>query len=124
MIHRGTNRRIVALLALFASLAVGVAPHRHAGIETFLEGTAGSGLTHEIICPNPTALHWHRDRIFGPDACLACLRHRLSTSHAILAASAPQLAAEAAPSNRPIPKANFEARLHANRGPPSSLLAI
>lgn len=71
---------VAALLLLAAQLALATSIHHHSS--NIFEGadpdeSASPREVHEIDCSQPTASHWHRDRVVEVDPCLACLRQHL-----------------------------------------------
>ncbi len=69
-----------ALLLLAAQLALGTSVHHHAS--NVFEGfngdeSASPREVHEVVCGQPTASHWHRDRVVEVEPCLACLLQHL-----------------------------------------------
>ena len=74
------GRLPAVFLLLAAQFALGVSVHRHSSsvFESIdQEESASPRKVHEVACSQPTASHWHRDRVVETEPCLACLRRHL-----------------------------------------------
>lgn len=79
-LYARVSRGSVAVLLLASQLALGSSVHHHSSnlFESVdRDESASPRQVHEVDCPQPTASHWHPDRIVGVEPCLACLRQHL-----------------------------------------------